>query len=219
MLTSPILTGVAPPGAMVALLQVRPGLGDIVVGTGVADANGGYSIKATLTPGIDTVLALQQSGGRDARGRYDLAAFEWFPACGRGHPHRRRPAGQTGPLTSAHDQRHLVCIRSGNDADHAALYVDGVGAFASEAASFTLTADGNPTPIARRRELKLSASPRRRSPTARITLVVTETFLDGETVQSAPTTLVAASPVSRRCKLPRLATSQRAGLYRRIRKS
>jgi hypothetical protein len=195
MLTSPILTGIAPPGSTVAieLVQTTHGPVNTIVGTGVADAQGNYAIKATLPPGYDTVVAIQLPAGETLSIGTTLQLSN-IPGASETLLTIGDLPGQTGPLTPPTINDIWYVSGSGNDADHAALYVDGNGAFANEAASFTLTADGNPTPIGTAEGNGAFGITTLPLANGTHTLVVTETFLDGETVQSAPTTLVVASP-------------------------
>ena len=195
MLTSPILTGTAPPGAAVALLQALPQAVYTVVGTGVADAQGDYAIKATLTLGIDTVLALQQPTGETLAVGTNLQLSTGVPPAGEAILTIGDLPQQTGPLPPPTIAGIIYLPNIANDPDQAVLYVDGTGEGSSiEGASFTLTADGNPTPIGTAQGYEGYGITTLPLTNGTHTLVVTETFLDGETLQSAPTTLVVASP-------------------------
>ena len=193
-----VFTGTAAPGASVIIVAHDPSVSTTtVVGLGTANAGGAYAITAALPADEIDVVALQLTPGMA------VAVGDAFSL----------PAGLTGEQVTAlvvgflpeHPTTALPSIQdaeytasSANDATHTSLYVTGDGSYDIRiGATYTVTANGVPIAVGAAED-KGGNFGIQTVPLAAGTynLVVTETALDGETVQSLPYTVTVTAPGS-----------------------
>ena len=197
-ITDPVFTGIAPPGATVLLAAsyatavARP---YSIVGSGTANAGGAYSITAQLGQTFNDVIAIQAAPG-EATATGTPVSVPNLPASEVTLVIAGDLATTEYGLPRIQDVSYVAS--SANDATHSAIYVDGVGSAAYQPDGvYTLTADGNPTPLgtsaAQEAIFGIVSRPLANGPHS---LVVTETFADGEALQSLPFTVTVTAPGS-----------------------
>ncbi len=195
-LTNPVFTGTAPPGATVILVSgtFHYGGTTTIVGSGVADSTGRYAIAASLSEGANTLIAMQAAASAPIANGTAVSIPATLTAA-------QLTSVVVGVLPEVTDipliEQAYYVADSADTATQTSLYVSGKGAFFAEGASFTLTADNNPVPIGTAQvETGLFGIVTTPLSNGTHSLVVTETALDGETLQSLPFTVTVTSPGS-----------------------
>jgi hypothetical protein len=200
---TPTFTGAAPPGATVILaLAVRNQPGAYtVIGSGAADENGAYAVATTLPAGRDVVIAFQAAPGEATAsgtqfgGPVDLTDAQVTQVT---VGDLSAGGGTAAPPTIDEVQ---YTASSADGAAAVSLYLTGQSSYdidqsIGEGAFYTVTANGKPVteaPAQDNGDYGLLTTP---LAAGTYSLVVTETGLDGESVQSAPVTVTVAVPGS-----------------------
>ena len=197
---TPTFTGTAPPGATVILavpVVGYPGTYSIV-GSGIANAVGTYAVGSDLPAGLDGVVALEATPGEAI-----AAGTQFYLSADLTNAQVTQVTVGDLPEESgaAAPPRFLevdYTASSANDATATSLYVTGNGSYdIQEGALYTVTADGNPvTETAAQGNGDAFGILTTPLAAGTYSLVVTETALDGETVQSAPTIVTVTAPGS-----------------------
>ncbi len=197
--TAITFTGTAAPGANVILVsEVRETQTTTIIGSGTADAGGAYAIAATLGAGIDFVVAEQAAPGEDTT----VGSAATLPTGLIGSQVTQLLVGDD-PQDEQYDslpqiQEIEYTASSANTATATSLYVTGSGSGDIQTgATFTVTANGIPVSAGTASSDYGSYGVLTTALTAgTYSLVVTETALDGETLQSKPTTIIVVAPGS-----------------------
>ncbi len=195
--TTPTFTGTAPPGATVILavpVAAYPGTYSIV-GSGTADAGGSYAVAAALPAGRNNVVALEATPGEATASGTQF----YFPTALTTAQFTEVTVGDLPEDTLGAPpsiQQVQYTASSANTATTTSLYITGNGSYdIQEGAVYTVTANGNPVSVgaAQGTSFGILTTP---LAAGTYSLVVTETALDGETLQSAPTVVTVTAPGS-----------------------